>query len=310
MEPDGFRDRNHRYSYLVACAIARRIAEDPSRLKDGLLHLERFATRTPHLPDGYGLWKDLLRQPAEVIAARLMELTPRGDYIRETAPSFGALPKDLRAELSRRARVPLGTEPKPEPQRMVEKAKRLRKRDIAHLLRAAAGVTGRRAFVMIGTGAVIARLKTVPLDLMSTREIDIYAEGAEDADAIADLIDGTLGEGSPFDATFGYYVHGIGESTACMPSDWRARAVQVTLPNVAGITCLCPDPDDIALSKICAWRDKDKTWLIAGVRTGVLDLAAMASRAALVSNAQAPAAQEIERRIDAVRALVGTGMSG
>jgi hypothetical protein len=72
---------------------------------------------------------------------------------------------------------------------------------------------------MIGTRAVIARLKTVPLDLMSTREIDIHAEGAEDADAIADLIDGTLGEGSPFDTNFGYYVHGSGETTACLPDE-------------------------------------------------------------------------------------------
>jgi hypothetical protein len=30
----------------------------------------------------------------------------------------------------------------------------------------------------------------------------------------ADLIDGTIGELSPFHATYGYYAHGVGESTA------------------------------------------------------------------------------------------------
>ncbi len=130
---------------------------------------------------------------------------------------------------------------------MTGKTKFLRKEAIAHLVRAVAGVSGQSSFVMIGTGAVIAQLKHVPLDLMRTREIDIYPRGVPDAEDIATLIDGTLGEGSPFDETFGYYAHGVGERTACLPDDWEERAITFDAPGLAGVVCLCPEVNDIAL---------------------------------------------------------------
>jgi hypothetical protein len=34
----------------------------------------------------------------------------------------------------------------------------------------------------------------------------------------ADLIDGSIGELSPFHGTFGYYAHGVGPETALRPS--------------------------------------------------------------------------------------------
>ena len=77
------------------------------------------------------------------------------------------------------------------------KTKFLRKQAIAHLVRAVAGVSGQSSFVMIGTGAVIAQLKHVPLDLMRTREIDIYPRGVPHAEDIATLIDGPRGKVRP-----------------------------------------------------------------------------------------------------------------
>ena len=184
---------------------------------------------------------------------------------------------------------------------MTAKAKFLGKAAIAHLLRAAAGVSGRSSFVIIGTGAVIAQLKTVPLDLMQTREIDLYVRDAPDADDVSTLIDGTIGEGSPFDETFGYYAHGVGERTACLPDDWEARAIRYEIPDLPDVLCLCPDVNDIALSKLCAWREKDRAWLRSGIAGGVLNLDAMALRGPSISNPNAPAAAEIARRIATLR---------
>lgn len=181
---------------------------------------------------------------------------------------------------------------------MAEKVTRLDKQQIAHMLRAAAGVTGRTSFVMIGTGAVIAQKKTLALDLMRTRAIDIYVIDSDEADQISDLIDGSIGEGSPFDATFGYYAHGVSERTACLPGDWASRAVRFDVPGTDGVVCICPDADDIALSKLCAWRDKDIAWLVAGLTTGLLNLAAMRNRAGNISNSNAPAPAEQARRLD------------
>ena len=71
MESDGFCDRNHRFGYLVACEVARRITEDPSVLAAGRRHLDRFSRHDPHQKDGYTLWSALLDQSPETIVARL-----------------------------------------------------------------------------------------------------------------------------------------------------------------------------------------------------------------------------------------------
>lgn len=104
---DGFWDRNHRFRYLVARENARRIRQEPDLLQIGLAHLERFARDDPHQAAGYQLWRALLAQGAEAVAARLEARTPEGEYARDTAPSFGALPAPLRAALVRRSKCPV-----------------------------------------------------------------------------------------------------------------------------------------------------------------------------------------------------------
>ena len=104
MDRDGFRDRNHRYSYLVACENARRLAEDPRRLVAARRHLDRFSRDDPAQRGGFSLWSALLDAGPDVVAARLTERGEPGDYARETAPSFGGLPGPVRARLSREAR--------------------------------------------------------------------------------------------------------------------------------------------------------------------------------------------------------------
>ena len=192
---------------------------------------------------------------------------------------------------------------------MTKRSRYLRKADIAHLVRAATGVTGRDTFVIVGTGAVIAQLKTVPLDLMETREIDISVPDVPDGDAISDLIDGSIGEGSPFDEAFGYDAHGVGPFTACLPDDWATRAVRYALPNSPGVVCLCPEVNDIALSQLCAWRETDRAWLEAGLSTGVLNLPAMAARATSIGNPNAPAPDEVDRRLAALSDRLRPGRS-
>ena len=107
MDPDGFRDRNQRYGYLVACENARRILADPAVLEAGRRHLERFTRGVPQRRHAHALWSALLDAGAAAVAARLTERGGRGDYARETAPSFGGLPGPVRARLLAGARAPL-----------------------------------------------------------------------------------------------------------------------------------------------------------------------------------------------------------
>lgn len=177
----------------------------------------------------------------------------------------------------------------------------LRRSDIDHILRAAASLSGHARFVMVGTGAVIATARHIPVAMMLTQEIDIYAEDAADTELISDMIDGSIGRYSQFHRTFGYYGDGVSPRTAVMPLDWRSRAVEyVTVDGVA--TAVCPSVEDIAIAKLCAWREKDQAWLREAFRSGVAnaDKATALLRGALPD--AAPAREELGRRIEAATA--------
>ncbi|MEJ0077977.1 MAG: hypothetical protein WDO17_21575 [Alphaproteobacteria bacterium] len=96
----------------------------------------------------------------------------------------------------------------------------MRRKSIDHILRAAAEVTSNKRFVLVGSAALIARAKHVPLNMMYTPEIDIYAPDADDVGLASELIDGNIGQGSQFHSQFGYYGDGVSPGTAKMPTDW------------------------------------------------------------------------------------------
>src|SRR2546428_291249 len=72
----------------------------------------------------------------------------------------------------------------------------------------------------------------------------------------ADLIDGSIGELSPFHETFGYYAQGVGPETATVPPGWESRLVVVRSAATRGATGLCLEVHDLALSKYVALREK------------------------------------------------------
>ena len=125
---------------------------------------------------------------------------------------------------------------------------------LEHVIRAAGGVSGERELVIVGSQAILATHPDAPASLLQSMEADLYPP---DAPEKADLIDGSIGEGSPFHEAFGYYAHGVGHETATLPPGWRARAVAVQNENTQGVRALCPSPADLAASKLLAGRDKD-----------------------------------------------------
>ena len=113
---------------------------------------------------------------------------------------------------------------------MASKARQLRHEQVAHLVRAAAGITNESTLVLLGTGAVIAQLKAPPPELTATRKVDLYTPGVPDPAAMSRLIDATIGEGTRFDGLFGYFAHGAEQDAAILPHDWRLHARPVSLP--------------------------------------------------------------------------------
>ncbi|MGD0430365.1 MAG: DUF6036 family nucleotidyltransferase [Acetobacteraceae bacterium] len=177
----------------------------------------------------------------------------------------------------------------------------LRRPDIDHILRAAASLSGHSRFVMVGTGAVIATAKHIPVAMMMTEEIDIYVEDTPDPDWISNLIDASIGRYSQFHRTFGYYGDGVSERTAVMPLDWRQRATEYTTQDGLA-TAVCPSAEDIAIAKLCAWRDKDQVWLREAFRAGVAKTSAAEKLLGGELPETAPPKDELLRRMSLLSA--------
>lgn len=130
----------------------------------------------------------------------------------------------------------------------------MKRGDLEHVLRACGGIVGPHRFVVIGSQSILGAVPNPPAELVVSEEVDVFVHGRP---ADAELIDGSIGEGSPFHATFGYYAHGVGEETATLPRGWEQRLVEVRGQNTGGATGLCLEPHDLAVSKLVAGREKD-----------------------------------------------------
>jgi hypothetical protein len=132
--------------------------------------------------------------------------------------------------------------------------------DLEHLIRAAGSIADVRELVIIGSQAILGSVANPPPELTISQEADLWTPTAPGK---ADLIDGSIGEMSPFHGTFGYYGHGVGTGTAVLPANWKSRLVRVQNDNTNQIAGLCLSPADIVISKLAAGREKDLSYVTA-----------------------------------------------
>lgn len=145
----------------------------------------------------------------------------------------------------------------------------MKRQDLEHIIRAAGSIVDEKELVVIGSQAVLGKYPSAPEVLLASMEADIYPLESPEK---SDLIDGSIGEMSPFHEQFGYFAHGIGPETAVLPRGWKERLIPVSNENTGGITGLCLHPVDIAASKLVAGRERDFSFvrdlLIHGLITG------------------------------------------
>lgn len=137
---------------------------------------------------------------------------------------------------------------------------------LEHLIRAAATITDDDDIVVIGSQAILGEFPDAPADLLVSVEADLYPRNRPER---WDLIDGTLGEMSPFHATFGYYAQGVDESTATLPAGWSDRLVPAFGPGTRGATGWCLEVHDLIISKLVAGREKDLAFAEVAARHGL-----------------------------------------
>jgi hypothetical protein len=104
----------------------------------------------------------------------------------------------------------------------------------------------------------------------------VRAETDEEIRAHAAALTGVAGEWSLFDETHGFHIDGVDAATAILPRGWETRLVAVAndqTENVAtGVrfTGWCLDPHDLCVAKLCAHRDKDRAFVLALIRHGLV----------------------------------------
>lgn len=146
---------------------------------------------------------------------------------------------------------------------------------LEHVLRAAAAITGTDRFVVIGSQSILGTIADPPTDLTQSVEVDLAPLSCP---SDADLIDGSIGELSPFHSTFGYYAHGVSIESATLPDGWESRLKALCTPLTGGATALCLEPTDLAVAKLVAGRDKDVAFITVLVRHGLVTIDGIRSR--------------------------------
>ena len=146
---------------------------------------------------------------------------------------------------------------------------------LEHVIRAATGITGAAEIVVIGSQAILGQFPDAPADLLVSIEADVFTFRSPDD---SDLIEGSIGEGSPFHQTFGYYAHGVAEETAVLPAGWKERLVMVRNANTGTGSGLCLEVHDLAVAKLAAGREKDCSFVASLLRHQLADPSLIESR--------------------------------
>lgn len=149
--------------------------------------------------------------------------------------------------------------------------------EFAHAVRAAGAILGEDRVVVIGSQSILAWFDDPPPETTLSREVDIAALDDPD-DRKSHVLAGAIGEGSPFDATFGFHVDGVSLDTPIAPRGWLGRCRAVSTPAMNGVTAMCMEPHDLCVAKLLAGREKDIAFVHALLAAGLVDRSTILAR--------------------------------
>lgn len=168
-----------------------------------------------------------------------------------------------------------------------------------HAVRAAGALLGTDSLLVIGSQALHASVVAeLPPEAVRSVEVDIAVPDDPEGRR-ADLIDGSIGEGSLFHETFGYYAQGVVETTAILPDGWRNRLVRFETPATNGVVAWCLEPHDLCIAKAIAGRPKDLEFCAALVREGLAAPSTLRERLDDVRGLSMETRRLVESRISA-----------
>jgi len=138
---------------------------------------------------------------------------------------------------------------------------------LEHIIRASATIADDDEIVVIGSQAVLGQFPDAPEELCRSMEAHVWPRNHPER---WELVDGSIGELSPFHETFGYYAQGVGPETAVLPDGWQDRLVRVESPRTRGAVGLCLEIHDLVISKYVAEREKDLDFVQTAITHGLV----------------------------------------
>ncbi|MDA8327398.1 MAG: hypothetical protein M0Z83_00325 [Betaproteobacteria bacterium] len=153
--------------------------------------------------------------------------------------------------------------------------------DLEHIIRAAAAITNEYEIVVVGSQSILGAAPEAEGLLLMSMEADIFT--LKYSEKLSDLIDGTIGELSVFDTTYGYYAQGVAPETSTLPVEWEKRLIRIQNKNTDNKVGLCLDPHDMAAAKLVAGREKDWTFVGEMLRQSIIEPSVLADRIDLLT---------------------------
>lgn len=137
-------------------------------------------------------------------------------------------------------------------------------------------LTSHSEYVVVGSLCVLGIVKRsseIPPRMLMSIDVDCYT--SKDPGRIFEVAE-ALGAGSKFEEEHGYYLDPISPDLPTLPDNWEYRLVPVEMQEQIVISFL--DPNDAAVSKYARCDRRDREWIRAGLKAGLLSAPIIESR--------------------------------
>jgi len=163
------------------------------------------------------------------------------------------------------------------------------RQQLAHLLRSACAIAHDADVLVLGSQSILGSFEEddLPPEATASQEADIAFLNDPDRRK-ADGVEGALGELSAFHDMNGIYAEGVHIDTATLPDGWENRLVSWGLESSQPANPRFLEPHDLAVAKLAAGRPKDRDFVSALLRRGLLDVTVIRARAATLSEEADP----------------------
>lgn len=148
------------------------------------------------------------------------------------------------------------------------------------LIRRATEAVGQPEVYVIGSQAIHAVISAdrLPAVISFSREADMFPVHDDSLKIAAAQLEALTGVGSELDIAEGIYVDTVDRETATLPDGWESRVIRVRAPGEPPAWGLCPEPNDLCISKLARAEEKDLEFVTAIVDLGLANTRTLRGR--------------------------------